>query len=347
MKFVRLLVPLVVLLLPGCGELLDPAAAVVGGDKITVERITSIVDAYEGSREFKQVAGQGDPQEILRQYEQTRLSQLIRRAVLESRAEDLDVEVTDDDVARRLDQIKADFPSEEAFQDALAEQGLTSDYLNELVYDSLLEEGLRAKVTEGAGPTDEELVDFYQENLNDYRQTRAQHILVKSRKLAAALSTRLRAAPGNQVEDLFARLAKRYSTDTSNAAKGGDLGYFSEGQFVPPFEQAAADLSIGEVSEPVQTEFGFHVIRVTDRRVAPFEEVRADIEQQLGGQAEDEAWQKWVVDAYQDADIRVNPRYGELDLDTQQIVNPSAEDVPGADESQATPTPEPTTAPTP
>ena len=138
MKFVRLLVPLVVLLLPGCGELLDPAAAVVAGDKITVERISSIVDAYEGSREFKQVAGQGDPQEILRQYEQTRLSQLIRRAVLEPRAEDLDVEVTDDDVARRLEQIKGDFPSEEAFQDALAEQGLSSDYLNELVYDSLL-----------------------------------------------------------------------------------------------------------------------------------------------------------------------------------------------------------------
>jgi FKBP-type peptidyl-prolyl cis-trans isomerase (trigger factor) len=155
MKFVRLLVPVVVLLLAACGELLDPAAAVVSGDKITVERITSIVDSYEGSQEFKQVAGQGDPQEILRQYEQTRLSQLIRRAVLEPKAENLDVEVTDEDVSRRLDQIKADFPSEQAFQDALAEQGLTSDYLNELVYDSLLEEGLRAEVTEGAGPTDD------------------------------------------------------------------------------------------------------------------------------------------------------------------------------------------------
>jgi foldase protein PrsA len=347
MKFVRLPALLVVLLLAACGELLDPAAAVVSGDKITVERMTSIVDAYQGSQEFKQVAAQGDPQEILRQYEQTRLSQLIRRAVLEPKAEQLDVEVTDDDVARRLDQIKADFPSEEAFQDALAEQGLTSDYLDELVYDSLLEEGLRAEVTEGAGPTNDELVDFYQENLNDYRQTRAQHILVKSRKLAAVLSTRLRAAPSDKVEDLYGRLAKRYSTDTSNAGKGGDLGYFSEGQLVPPFEQAAADLSIGEISEPVQTEFGFHVIRITDRRVAPFEEVRADIEEQLGGQAEDEAWQRWVVDAYKDADIHVNPRYGELDLDTQQIVNPSAEDVPGADESQATPTPEPTTAPSP
>jgi foldase protein PrsA len=347
MKLVRLLALPALLLLAACGELLDPAAAVVSGDKITVEHMTALVDAYEGSPAFKQVSAQGDPQQILHQYEQTRLSQMIRRSVLEPRAEQLDIEVTDDDVSRRLDQIKADFPSEEAFQDALAEQGLSLDYLNELVYDSLLEEEIRAEVSEGAGPTDDELVDFYQENLNDYRQTRAQHILVKSRKLAATLSTRLRAAPNDQAEDLFARLAQRYSTDTSNDAKGGDLGYFSEGQFVPPFEQAAADLSIGEISEPVQTEFGFHVIRITDRRVAPFEEVRADIEEQLGGQAEDEAWQKWVVDAYQDADIRVNPRYGELDLDTQQIADASADDVPGADESQATPTPEPTTAPTP
>jgi parvulin-like peptidyl-prolyl isomerase len=346
MKVVRVVVPLFILLV-ACGDLLDPAAAVVGDDKITVERITSIVEEYEATDEFKQVASQGDPQDILRQYEQTRLSQLVRRAVLQPRAEELEVEVTDEEVAGRLDQIKADFPSEEAFQDALAEQGLTADYLNELVYDSLLEEELRAEVTEGAGPTDDKLLDFYQENLNDFRQTRAQHILLESRKLAATLATRLRAARGGEVEELFERLAERYSADSSNSGKGGDLGYTSAGQLVPPFEQAAADLSIGEVSAPVQTQFGFHVIRVTDRRVAPFDQVRSQIEEQIGGQAEDEAWQEWIVDAYEDADIRVNPRYGELNVDTQQIVNPSAQDVPGADESQATPSPEPTTAPTP
>jgi foldase protein PrsA len=347
MKAVRLFVPLFVFLLTACGDLLDPAAAVVGDDKITVDQITAIVEDYEATEEFKQVASQGEPQEILRQFEQSRLSQLIRRAVLQPQADELDIEVTDEEVAQRLDQIKGDFPSEEAFQDALAEQGLTADYLNELVDDSLLEEELRAIVTEGAGPTDEELLDFYQENLNDYRQTRAQHILVESRRLAASLATRLRAARGGEVEELFARLAERYSTDSSNAGKGGDLGYTSAGQLVPPFEQAAADLSIGEISAPVQTQFGFHVIRVTDRRVAPFDQVRSRIEEQIGGEAEDEAWQEWVVDAYGGADIRVNPRYGELDLDTQQIVNPSAQDVPGADESQATPTPEPTAAPTP
>jgi parvulin-like peptidyl-prolyl isomerase len=347
MKAVRLFVPLFVFLLTACGDLLDPAAAVVGDDKITVDQITAIVEDYEGTEEFKQVASQGEPQEILRQFEQSRLSQLIRRAVLQPQADELGIEVTDEEVAQRLDQIKGDFPSEEAFQDALAEQGLTADYLNELIYDSLLEEELRAKVTEGAGPTDEELLDFYQENLNDYRQTRAQHILLESRRLAASLATRLRAARDGEIEGLFARLAERYSTDPSNSGNGGDLGYTSAGQLVPPFEQAAADLSIGEISAPVQTQFGFHVIRVTDRRVAPFDQVRSQIEEQIGGEAEDEAWQEWVVDAYEDADIRVNPRYGELDRDTQQIVNPSAQDVPGADESQATPTPEPTAAPTP
>jgi parvulin-like peptidyl-prolyl isomerase len=346
MKVVLLVVPLFVLL-AACGDLLDPAAAVVAGDKITVERITSIVEEYEATDEYKQAASQGDPQEILRQYEQTRLSQLVRRAVLQPRAEELEIEVTDEEVAGRLDRIKADFPSEEAFQDALAEQGLTADYLNELVYDSLLEEELRAEVTEGARPMDDEVLDFYQENLNNFRQTRAQHILLESRKLAASLATRLRAARSDEVGELFARLAERYSADSSNAGKGGDLGYTSAGQLVPPFEQAAADLSIGEISAPVQTQFGFHVIRVTDRRVAPFEQVRSQIEEQIGGEAEDEAWQGWVVDAYEDADIRVNPRYGELDLETQRIVNPSAQDVPGADESQASPSPEQTAAPTP
>ena len=321
-----------VTLLAGCGELLDPAAAVVNGQKITVDEITADLERFEESPEFERLAQQGDSQALKRQVEQQILSQEIRRAVLQPRAEEFGIEITDADVQERMDQIKQDFPSEGAFQEALKEQGLTLEQLTELVRDNLLEERLRAEVTEGTGPSEEELTAYYEENEADFTETAAQHILVEDRALAERLSKQLQKASEDEREDLFARLARQHSTDQSNAAQSGDLGYFKPGDFVPEFERAANKLEIGEVSGPIKSEFGFHVIWVTDRRVAPLEDVRGEIEQELGQGAADEAWDAYVREAYMEADVKVNPRYGEFDEEALVVVDPSAEDVPGAEE---------------
>lgn len=322
----------VVVSFAGCGELLDPAAAVVNGQKITVDEVAADLNRFEESPEFERLAQQGDAQALKRQVEQQILSQEIRRAVLQPKAEDFDIEITDEDVAQRMEEIKQDFPTQGAFEEALKEQGLTLDQLTELVEDNLLEEALRAEVTEGTGPTDEDLRAYYEENEADYQETAAQHILVEDRKLAARLAKQLQDARANQLEDLFARLAKQHSTDQSNAGQGGDLGFFKPGDFVPEFEQAADELEVGEISDPVRTEFGFHVIWVTDRRVAPFEDVQGSIEETLGQGAADEAWDAYVRKAYEQAEVKVNPRYGEFDEEALVVVDPSAEDVPGAEE---------------
>ncbi|MDP9067513.1 MAG: peptidylprolyl isomerase [Actinomycetota bacterium] len=336
-----------VLLASGCGDLLEPAAAVVAGQKITVDEISADLNRFAASAEFKRLSEQGDAQELKRQVEQQLLTQAIRRAVLEPKAAEFGITVSEEELTQRLDEVKADFETEAAFEEALKEQGLTFDQLEELVRDSLLEEELRAKVTENAGPTEEDLQAFYEENEARFQETAAQHILVEGKALAQRLSRQLQAAPPRQVETLFAKLAKEHSTDQSNAGRGGDLGFFSPGEFVPPFEAAAADLEIGEVSDPVKTEFGFHVIRVTDRRLAPFEDVVGQIEQELGTGAADEAWEEYVAQAYEEADVKVNPRYGEFDEETFQVVDPSAEDVPGAEVPDETPAPAEDQAPAP
>ena len=330
-----------VLLAPACGELLDPAAAVVNGEKITVDEIAAELDRFEESAEFDRLAEQGDPQELKRQVEQQILSQEIRRAVLEPKAEELGIEVTDEDIQARLEEVKADFPSEGAFEETLKEQGLTLEQLEGFLRDNLLEEQLRAEVTKDAGPTDEDLQAYYDENIARFEETEAQHILVEDKPTAQRISDQLRSAPDGKVDALFERLAKRFSTDQSNAGKSGELGYFKAGDFVPPFEKAAAELEIGEISGPVKTEFGFHVIRVTDRRVAPFAEVEEALRGELGTGAEDEAWNTFVEKAYLTADVKVNPRYGEFDEDTLQVVDATAEDVPGAEEGGG-PAPTPT-----
>ena len=324
---------LVMMGLTACGgDLLEPAAAVVHGTKIPVEKVQSAVEDFHTSPEFKRLAQQGDADAITREFEQSYLSQLIRRAVLTPEAEELGIEVSDEDLQTRVDAIKAEFPTENAFEEALREQGLTLSQLEFLVHDQILEEELRAEITADLAPTEQEIRTYYDENRAQFTETEAQHILVDKRSLAEDIARRLQRAARARIVDLFASLAKRHSTDTSNKNEGGDLGFFSPGDFVPAFEDAAAALQVGEVSDPVKSEFGWHVIRVTDRRRLPLAQVSEQIASQLGS-AQDQAWDEWVTTAYRNAEIKVNPRFGEFNLDTQQVEDASARTIPGAEET--------------
>jgi parvulin-like peptidyl-prolyl isomerase len=323
----------------GCGELFAPAAAVVRGEKITIAEVEDALAEFEETEQFQELAAQGRPQAIRRQFEQSHLSALVRRKVLGPEAERLEVTVSDADLAARMEEIRADFQSEQEFREALAGQGLTLEQLEELVRDRLLEENLREVVTRDVGPTGQEIRSYYEENQDEFRQTRAQHILVDDEDLAERLADRLQEAPARRVDDLFETLAARHSEDPGSAEEGGDLGYFSPDQFVEEFEEAAAALDIGEVSGVVSTEFGFHVIRVLDRRVQPFEEAEDDIAQRLAGAARDEAWQEWLEETYEAADVRINPRFGEFDVSVQQVIDPGPEHVPGAEEAELEPAP--------
>jgi parvulin-like peptidyl-prolyl isomerase len=128
---------------------------------------------------------------------------------------------------------------------------------------------------------------------------------------------------------LFSKLARSESTDRS-AAKGGELGPLTPGSnsFVAPFQKAAEALKPGEVSEPVHSKFGWHVIFV-HKNVQSFSEARVQITQQVAGPRQNQEWQRWVIAAYRDAHVNVNPSYGTLDLNTQTIVD-RAGSFPGA-----------------
>ncbi|HEV3471686.1 MAG TPA: peptidylprolyl isomerase [Actinomycetota bacterium] len=321
------------ILLAGCGGLLAPAAAVVNDKKITTEEIQTAVDDFKASQEFKRLAEQGDEDAITREFEQSYLSQLIRRAVLEPKATELGISVTEEDVEEQLDDIKAEFPSESAFNEALKEQGLTLEQLRQLVRDRALEEKLRAEVTAAAAPDEAELRAYYENNLDDFLETDTQHILVDERALATTISRQLRMAPKSEVDDLFDRLAKKHSKDKSNKAIGGALGYNPPGSFVPAFEEAADALEVGEISAPVKTRFGWHVIRVNDRRPRPFAQVEESIQVELGAPSDEEIWDGWVAEAYEAADVKVNPRYGEFNPETQTVEDVSARTAPGAQET--------------
>ncbi|MEW6416942.1 MAG: peptidylprolyl isomerase [Nitrospirota bacterium] len=152
----------------------------------------------------------------------------------------------------------------------------------------LLEKEMESK----AKVSDQDVKDYYEKHKGDFAvgQIRASHILVKTEDEARKILERLKKG-----ED-FAQVAKKSSIDPVSAKNGGDLGFFSAGQMVPEFEAVAVKLKPGEISKPVRTKFGYHIIKVTDKKVGKsveFEKVKNYISQRLSAEK-----QKGIFDSY-------------------------------------------------
>ncbi len=150
----------------------------------------------------------------------------------------------------------------------------------------------------------EDVQQYYEDNQQQYstpEQIRASHILLKTEGKDDA-------AVKKEAEDLlakakagadFAQLATKYSEDDESKVKGGDLGYFSKGQMVPEFDTAAFALEPGQISDVIKSPFGYHIIKLVDKKPAttrPLEEVRAQIEDQLKTQRAQEEAQRTIQD---------------------------------------------------
>jgi peptidyl-prolyl cis-trans isomerase C len=140
---------------------------------------------------------------------------------------------------------------------------------------------LKKEVEEKAYVDDEEVQAFYNENQDKFTigtELKASHILVETEPEAKEIRERI------DKGESFSKLAKELSKDKGSAEKSGDLGYFGRGKMVPEFERAASSLKPGEVSDPVRTRFGYHIIKLTDIKKgnpASFEQSRDSIRKQL------------------------------------------------------------------
>ncbi len=218
------------------------------------------------------------------------LDQLVAYHLLaqESRARKLDV--ADTDVEARVGQIRQSFQTEEAFQQGIAAQGLTVEQLKQQARTSLqVAKVIDVEVSSRIAVQDADVSAFYQQNLERFKQgdsVRASHILIgvpqgaTPEQKAEAKTTAQAALKQVRGGADFAAVAKAQSQDPGSAPTGGDLGFFPKGQMTPAFEEAAFKLKPGAVSGLVETPFGFHIIKVTEKRgarTAPFAEVSGQI----------------------------------------------------------------------
>jgi peptidyl-prolyl cis-trans isomerase C len=264
------------------------------GDKIAKAEFENAVRAVE------QRAGGSVPPEKRDEIYRGVLDDLVAYRLLKQEVAARQMTASDAEVDARIGAFKQQMGSDANFRAALQAQQLTEAKLREdartdILVNKLLEQEVTQKIL--VKPSD--IATFYEKNPDRFQQAesvRAAHILVlvpqgADEKTRAAAKARAEAAlKAAKAGQDFAQLARRYSNDAS-AQRGGDLGFIPKGQMVPAFEAAAFALEAGQVSDLVETQFGYHVIKALEKRparVVPFVEAAVQIEQFLEQQQRQE-----------------------------------------------------------
>jgi peptidyl-prolyl cis-trans isomerase C len=269
----------------------DLVVARVSGEPITEKQVVSVIE---------QIARQSPMLPDQRKQRNTLLfkdavDNLTAIALLKSQAEQLNLTVDKAKLDQQIQNISKQFPSQEAFQKAMASQGVTESELRKNVEESMTLQLVIDQATRDAPTaTDAEVQKFYDDNSEKFptpEQLHAAHILLRvdpksTPEQKAEIKKRLEGIradiEANKIT--FSDAAAQYSQDPSNAKNGGDLGFFQKGKMVKPFEDAAFATQPGTLSQVVETQFGFHIIKVIELKPAgkaTFEQARGTIKQYL------------------------------------------------------------------
>ena len=290
------------------------------GDKVAVVNgVTISKDTYDRELNFfvRRAApgGQQIPDVQMAQMKSEVLESLIDRELLFQESKKKGIQVKSDAVSDQLQKIQQRYPNKEEFKKLLSNMGLTeSDVQAQIERGMAIQELIDKEVTEKIKVSDEETKAFYDKNPQLFQQPeqiKASHILIKVQADAPADQ---KAEARKKIEDVqqkvkkgedFATLAKTYSEGPSGP-KGGDLGYFRRGQMVKPFEEAAFSLKPDETSEIVETQFGYHLIKVNDKKPAKnmtYAEVKDRLNEHLKKQKTDSEANAYIETLRKDAKI--------------------------------------------
>lgn len=244
-------------MMSGCSS--DPAVAEVDGQKILKSEFDRTFSAYKQQVEAQAGTDIWDQEENGKKKIDTArekiLDMLIEGRLIEKKAKELGVSVTDAALNKEIEATKGYFKTEAEFNDFLTKQKITLESLTDMIRKDLLFTSVYEKVNEGTAISDQDAEDYYKANESQFVEATASHILVATEAEAEAVKARLDKGEG------FAALAKELSIDPSGKDNGGSLGTFGHGAMVEPFDKAVFAMKPGEISNPVKTKFGYHIIK--------------------------------------------------------------------------------------
>lgn len=322
--FLCVLVGVLVVVAAGCSAA-EPVA--------NIESPSKKVAVFEGGevtlgevQEFAQQSGLGELSPDSPQYEALIaqiMPQLTDIEIAKAYAEEHGITVSEQDVDKEIETLKdqvfqqaqsqgQDVGREEAFDQALQQAGVTEEQLRQQIRDQLPIQKVQERVAGDVGPSQKEVEQFYEQNkaaqftTPEARCTR--HILFNKDQKAKAEEVKQQLQNGGD----FAELAKEYSQDPGSAEQGGDIGCIGRGETVPNFEEAVFNAKQGEIVGPVETEFGYHLIEVTEiheEATQPLSEVEGQIRDQLTTEAQSQAFTAWLQKQREQRNVKYLPGY--------------------------------------
>lgn len=258
----------------------DDAIAMVAGEKIPK-------DAYKDEMSFysSMLASQ-------QQLKPSIVNMMIQDKLISNDMKKNNVKVDDKEINEKFLQYIQQFGGEEKFDKMLDDYNMSSDKFKETIKKDQIYQKHRAWFEENNPVSDEEVNKYFEDNKDNLIQVKASHILVEDEKTANEVKEKL-----DNGED-FADLAKKYSKDTANAAKGGELGYFNKSQMVKEFSDKAFSMKEGEVSEPVKTSYGYHIIKVEDKK-----DSAKDLKEDISKTLNDKKYSEYLTKLFNEANV--------------------------------------------
>lgn len=250
---------------------------------------SSVVATYAG----KTVSREQVLNRVSKNYFEECIDAMIYKDIVLALAKEYNLSASELDLKTYKHHKKEEYGTQASFNQMLSDAGLSEAQFDESCETQYLSQKIRKVIEKQMSVTNSEAYDRYQSDSTFYDQIRARHIVVKTKQEADSIRRRLFNG------ESFVTLALTYSTDSDTASKGGDLGYFDTYGRTPVFSKVAFMLKVGEVSKPVETHEGFHLIECMDRRV--------------GFKYGKEAVVKAILDD------RVTERYNQLVMDKRRI----------------------------
>lgn len=225
-------------------DLGDDAVAIVDGEKIPKDKYKEEMSFYGSMLASRQ------------NLKNSIVQMMVQDKLIANDMKKNNIEVSDKEADDAFMKSVENFGGKDQFDKMLDDYNMSVDKFKETIKKDLMYQKHKEWFAKENPVTDEEIKEYYEDNKDQFAKRNAAHILVEDEATANEVKEKL-----DNGED-FAELAKEYSKDTANAANGGELGSFKKGQMVKEFEDAVASLEEGEISDPIKTQFGYHIIKL-------------------------------------------------------------------------------------
>lgn len=263
------------LVISGCQKQEEGLVAKVNGEGITEEdfdrEFNIFKDAYKkqfGEDVLSQETEENKTlEDILRE---NVLEKLIIEKLISEEIEKMNITIADEEIEEQFNNYKSSLGGEEEYKKFLESNDFTEEFLKENFKKELLFQKHKEDFLNKTDIPENESKEYFEANKDTLTKVRASHILVTTEEEGKAVLKRL------EKGEEFAAIAATESIDTASAIKGGDLGYFARGNMVPEFEEAAFALDIGETSDLVKSEYGYHIILLEDKKDS-YEDLKDEI----------------------------------------------------------------------